>query len=332
MKFQYICVLLGLPTLVSSFHWSERGRALLHHIYHIHHEPQLYQQQHHHRMTASHRNMFTGIVEDMGTIIAFEERSDIPAWDGSLSNDTNSTVMTIQTSPVILSDPQSAYLGCSICVSGVCLTATHIDFTQQQFTVTLAPETLRKTYFGRSSPQLLIGSRVNLERAAEMSGSLGRNSGHYVQGHVDDVGTIVNRQNDNDSIVYTIKVPIEIMPYIVPKGFIAVDGTSLTVIDTDPTMQTFSLMLIPYTQQHIILPSKQIGDHVNIEVDVLSKYAVAASQLSSSNNNHNSNNNVDAIMIASMQERIDALEQRIQSLELSLGATIPSSPSTPNKI
>lgn len=326
MNFQYLCVALGLPTLVSSFQWSERGRARLHH-----------QHQQHYRITASHRNMFTGIVEDMGTIIAFEERSDIPAWDGSLSNDTNSTVMTIQTSHVILSDPQSAYLGCSICVSGVCLTATHIDFSQQQFTVTLAPETLRKTYFGRLSPQLLKGSRVNLERAAEMSGSLGRNSGHYVQGHVDDVGTIVNRQNDNDSIVYTIKVPIEVMLYIVPKGFIAVDGTSLTVIDTDPSAQTFSLMLIPYTQQHIILPSKQIGDHVNIEVDVLSKYAVAASQLSSNNttssSNHNNNNNVDAIMVATMKERIDALEQRIHTLEMALGTTtISSSASIPNKL
>lgn len=326
MKFHYLCVALELPTLVSSFQWSGWGSARLYHTGNHHH---------HHRMSASHRNMFTGIVEDMGTIIAFEERSDIPAWDGSLSNDTNSTVMTIQTSPVILSDPQSAYLGCSICVSGVCLTATQIDFSQQQFTVTLAPETLRKTYFGRVSPQLLNGSRVNLERAAEMSGNLGRNSGHYVQGHVDDVGTIVNRQNDNDSIVYTIKVPIEIMPYIVPKGFVAVDGTSLTVIDTDPATQTFSLMLIPYTQQHIILPSKQIGDHVNIEVDVLSKYAVAASQLSNNNNSSSNHNHVDAAMVASMQERIDALEQRIQTLEMALDTSTissSSSASTPNKI
>jgi riboflavin synthase len=284
------------------------------------------------------RNMFTGIVEDMGTIIALEQRNDIvPFWnDGTGGSSTgtgtdtdtqsnhetttNTTVMTIQTSEIILSDPQSAYLGCSICVSGVCLTATHIDFQQKQFTVTLAPETLRKTYFGHIVPSdQLLGRRVNLERAAVMSVSSGstnsRNSGHYVQGHVDDVGTIVDRQTDNDSIVYTIQVPIELMSYIVPKGFIAIDGTSLTVIDTNPINSTFTFMLIPYTQQHIIIPSKQVGDLVNVEVDILSKYAM-------NNNNNNSNNSNASInlVVSKLQEQINALEERVQVLETALNA------------
>ena len=272
--------------------------------------------------------MFTGIVEDMGTIIALEERNDVPLWDGTIhisNEETNTTVMTIQTSEqsLILSDTKSAYLGCSISVSGVCLTATHIDFTQQQFTVTLAPETLRKTYFGHIQPfDALIGSRVNLERAAEMSSGNSRNSGHYVQGHVDDIGTIVDRHNDNDSIVFTIQVPQELMTYIVPKGFIAIDGTSLTVMDTNPTNATFTFMLIPYTQQHIIIPYKNVGDYVNIEVDILSKYAITANR-NSNNNNNSGSSNADA-MICKMQEQIDALEQRVKALEMTLDTTMTS--------
>lgn len=320
MRFPYrkvvILVLLALLTVVSSFSYSTTNYNTI--ISNTRRSKAS-------SFTFTQRNMFTGIVEDMGTIIAFEERNDIPLWDGSIPNDDNTTtttttttVMTIQTSDIILSDTKTAYLGCSICVSGVCLTATHIDFIQHQFTVTLAPETLRKTYFGqitKNNPSsTLIGSFVNLERAAEMNAS--RNSGHYVQGHVDDVGVIVDRQNDQDSIVYTIQVPktTDLMSYIVPKGFIAIDGTSLTVVDTDPIQNTFRIMLIPYTQQHIILPLKHVGDYVNLEVDILAKYAIT--------NSNNNNNNKSDELVLQMQERIDALEQRIKALETALSKQV----------
>lgn len=239
-------------------------------------------------------NMFTGIVEDMGTILEFEERENVLLWDGSTAS--KGTIMTIQTSPdkdIILDNEKNAYVGCSISVSGVCLTATSIDMTNKQFTVGLAPETLRKTYFGQISPSTLIGSKVNLERASEIGF---RNSGHFVQGHVDDVGTIIERKVENDSLVYRIQVKEELMSYIVPKGFIAIDGTSLTVIDTDPTNHSFTFMLIEYTQKHIIIPTKQIGDIVNIEVDVLAKYS-------------------DATLRQSILPRLDALETKVRQLE-----------------
>jgi riboflavin synthase len=286
-------------------------------------------------------HMFTGIVEDIGTIVAFEEQPHsndeqgvTAVWDGTTSTtNSSSTIMTIQTSSSLHTNPNdsilaSAYLGCSISVSGVCLTATHLDLQQHQFTVGLAPETLRKTYFGSStttttssssssSPlsSTMIGRRVNLERAAAISNgsaangvdtATSRNSGHYVQGHIDDVGTIVNRIQDQDSLVYTVQVPASIFPYIVPKGFIAVDGTSLTVITTDIDTSTFTFMLIAYTQQHTIIPTKQIGDLVNIEVDILSKYAIANQY------NSNYNNNMD---LSQLLSRLHTLEQRITQLE-----------------
>lgn len=113
--------------------------------------------------------MFTGIVEEMGTVVSLEERDDMPLWDGTKGKGTELTVEA----DVALED---AYLGCSICVNGVCLTATELK--DNKFKVGLAPETLRRTYLGT----LKKGDHVNLERASEIGG---RNSGHFVQGHVD---------------------------------------------------------------------------------------------------------------------------------------------------
>jgi riboflavin synthase len=253
-----------------------------------------------HHSSISHRRhhpsfMFTGIVEDMGTILQLEERDDIPSWDGS--GISSGTVMTIQTSSDVILD-QSAYVGCSISVSGVCLTVTSFDSATQQFTVGLAPETLRKTYFGSTKNGKLIGSKVNLERASEIGL---RNSGHFVQGHVDDVGTIVDRVADGDSLVFRVQVQPHLMSYIVPKGFIAIDGTSLTVIDTEVESCTFTFMLIQYTQKKIIVPMKQIGELVNIEVDVLAKYS-------------------EATIRQSVLPRLDALEGKVKELEAELAS------------
>jgi riboflavin synthase alpha subunit len=182
-------------------------------------------------------------------------------------------------------------------VSGVCLTATVLDDVQGTFTVGLAPETLDKTYFRSLQP----GQAVNLERASEIGG---RNSGHFVQGHVDGTGTIVDKRIDGDSLRITIQVDEEhadnIVRYIVPKGFIAIDGTSLTVVDVDIERRSFSFMLVEYTQKKIIIPQKSIGEKVNLEVDVLGKYSETA--------------------MASLLPRLEALEARVESLERDLDA------------
>ena len=168
---------------------------------------------------------------------------------------------------------------CSISVNGVCLTATELDFENKQFTVGLAPETLRKTNLGSYDPTSAQNKKkvVNLERASEIGG---RNSGHFVQGHVDNVGTIIDQWVDDNSLFFKVAFPKEYMKYIVPKGFIAIDGTSLTVCDVSTGESDednwFTFMLVEYTQKKIILPFKEIGDTVNIEVDVLSKYSERA--------------------------------------------------------
>ena len=227
--------------------------------------------------------MFTGIIEEMGHVISLEERNDVELWDGSQGA---GTVLTIQAGSNLTL--QGAYLGCSIAVSGVCLTATALDVSHNQFTVGLAPETLRRTYFGQLQP----GDWVNLERACEIGE---RNSGHFVQGHVDGTGTIVDRKSDQDSLVFRVQVDPSLMPYIVPKGFIAIDGTSLTVVDADPRTNTFSFMLIEYTQKKIVVTQKFEGDLVNIEVDVLAKYSEAA--------------------LAPILPRLLELEQKVQALQ-----------------
>ena len=231
--------------------------------------------------------MFTGIVEEMGSVVSLIERDDMPLWDGSRGLGTE---LTIQGDVVL----EGAYLGCSICVSGVCLTVTELlpDNNDGQFKVGLAPETLRRTYFAN----LKSGDAVNLERASEIGG---RNSGHFVQGHVDDTGEIIEKHTDQDSLVFKIRVQNdnvnELMPYIVPKGFIAIDGTSLTVVDVNREEQWFTFMLVDYTQKKIIVTSKQVSDHVNIEVDVLGKYSQAA--------------------LTTLIPRLEALEAKVHMLE-----------------
>ena len=231
--------------------------------------------------------MFTGIVEEMGHVVSLEERHDVELWDGTRGS---GTVLTVQAGELTL---QGAYLGCSIAVSGVCLTATALlnndgEQHHNQFTVGLAPETLRRTYFAQLQP----GDAVNLERASAVGG---RNSGHFVQGHVDGTGTIVDRRREEDSLVYRVRVDPSLMSYIVPKGFIAIDGASLTVVDADPQTSTFSFMLIEYTQKKIVVTQKFEGDLVHIEVDVLAKYAEAA--------------------LVSILPRIQVLEQQVQQLQ-----------------
>lgn len=238
------------------------------------------------RLHPTARFMFTGIIEEMGTVVSFEERDDMTLWDGTTGSGTELVVK----GDVVL---EEAYLGCSICVSGVCLTATELDDKAKLVKFGLAPETLRRTYF----PQLKAGDTVNLERASEIGG---RNSGHFVQGHVDGTGEIIERWQDEDSLFIKVKVEKELLPYIVPKGFIAIDGTSLTVVDVNKTESWFTFMLVEYTQRKIIIPTKSVGAKVNLECDVLGKYSENA--------------------MAALIPRLEALEGKVESLEKKLAA------------
>ena len=204
--------------------------------------------------------VFSGIVEEMGVVEEIRRETDLTLWDGSKGE---GYLLKVNAADVL----DGAYLGCSIAVNGVCLTVT--DFDDKVFAVGLAPETIRRT----NLENLVPGAPVNLERALAADG---RNSGHYVQGHVDDTGTIEEIRPDGDALWIRVRPPPRLLPYIVPKGFIAVDGTSLTVCESNQDEGWFDFMLVSYTQSKIILPLKKLGDTVNLEVDVTAKYVERA--------------------------------------------------------
>ncbi|KAL8921777.1 MAG: hypothetical protein Q9208_005534 [Pyrenodesmia sp. 3 TL-2023] len=232
--------------------------------------------------------MFTGIVECIGTIT-------------SLTPSPTGTTLTLAPPPFLLSD---AHLGDSISINGTCLTIT--SFTPSSptasFTVGVSPETLRRTNLGRLRPD----DKVNLERAVEASG--GRMGGHFVQGHVDTVATVVGVREDGEARVVRLRPrPIEgggegggggggIMNWVVEKGYVTLDGASLTVTavsdgssgrddrrskhegesgiekEDEDKEDWFEVMLIAYTQEKIVTASKGVGEEVNVEVDMVGKY------------------------------------------------------------
>lgn len=201
--------------------------------------------------------MFTGIVELMGTVAEYNPQDDTESGGHGVS-------LTIKDASEILTD---CHLGDSIAVNGTCLTVT--EFDADTFKVGVSLETLKKTDLG----SLKTGSKVNLERA--VSGET-RFGGHMVQGHVDTVAQIVGREKETNSIIFTFRLrDAEFMSYIVHKGFICIDGTSLTVINVDYGAKTFKIMMVAYTQSKVIMPLKQVGDWVNIEVDFTGKLTAA---------------------------------------------------------
>ena len=185
--------------------------------------------------------MFTGIVEEVGRVEKLEEGGRLTVRAGRVM--------------------EGMRLGDSMAVNGACLTV--VDFQAQRFAVELAPETLRRTSLG----ELESGHPVNLERPLAVSDRLG---GHIVQGHVDATGRITSRRLEGDSVIVRVRVPKRLMPYIVEKGFIAVDGISLTVVKRYPS--SFTLSVIPYTLDNTNLKDKVGGSRVNLEVDILAKY------------------------------------------------------------
>ncbi|OGT64005.1 MAG: riboflavin synthase subunit alpha [Gammaproteobacteria bacterium RIFCSPHIGHO2_12_FULL_45_9] len=154
-------------------------------------------------------------------------------------------------------------IGDSVSINGACLTVT--AFNQNHFEVTVVPETLRLTNLA----SLTTGARVNLERALPANGRFG---GHYVQGHIDDMGEItdIHSEGTNAQLVRVL-APQSLMKYIVNKGFITIDGMSITIIETDS--KGFTVALIPHTQHVTIASQYRAGSKVNLEVDIMSKYA-----------------------------------------------------------
>ncbi len=188
--------------------------------------------------------MFTGIVEEVGEIVGVAARDDVVA-------------LTVAGKTVAA----GARHGDSIAVNGVCLTVVSAD--GESFVVELVPETLRRTSLAGATD----GTRVNLERAL---GADGRFGGHIVQGHVDAVGAVLDRQAVGRSAEFAFSLPEPVARYVVQKGSIAVDGVSLTVADVGS--DRFTVALIPTTLADTTLGERRPGEPVNLEVDVVAKY------------------------------------------------------------
>ncbi len=191
--------------------------------------------------------MFTGLVEEKGAVTAIEELGD-------------SVRITIR-GPLVTSDAQH---GDSIAINGCCLTV--MAQGDDMFSADVMRETLDKTSLG----DLTVGDEVNLERATQSGARLG---GHIVQGHVDGTGTILDRTPSEHWEVVRIALPPELAKYLVDKGSVTVDGTSLTVVEVvDAHQPWFSVSLIPTTLTDTTLGTKSAGDRVNLEVDIIAKY------------------------------------------------------------
>ena len=188
--------------------------------------------------------MFTGLVEEMGAV-------------RQMVNDPEGTRLSIASTIA----REGLALGDSVCVDGACLTVIELD--PDGFWIGLSPETLQRTNLGDRK----VGDSVNLERSLLVGGRLG---GHYVQGHVDGVGQIIDTRPEGDSLRVWFTAPEDLMPYIVTKGYICLDGVSLTI--TEKVDGRFGVALVAYTQSKITLPTKSIGSTINIEVDVFAKY------------------------------------------------------------
>ena len=194
--------------------------------------------------------MFTGLIESVGIV------SDVVLTSSGFT-------LTIRT-------PMGSELhqGESVAVNGVCLTVTVVEGDEWQ--ADIGPETARVTTLGLMKPE----QPVNLERSLRAGDRFG---GHFVQGHVDSVGTVENVRRDGDAHWLTISFPNALAPLLIPKGSVAVDGISLTVAALRE--RQFDVMIIPFTWSHTNLSSLSVRDQVNLECDMLGKYVVRAAEL-----------------------------------------------------
>ena len=199
--------------------------------------------------------MFTGIVEEMG-VVEFCRPVEIPL-DAEGPSGAHNYRLRVKARRVL----EDLAVADSICVNGACLTVVARD--ESGFEMDVVPETLRRTNLG----VLVKGSMVNLERSLSVNGRLG---GHVVQGHVDGVGVVVEVRAEGGAQIFRIKAPDELMRYIVEKGFIGLDGISLTVVEVFNS--AFTISVIPYTLENTNLQVRETGESVNLEVDILAKY------------------------------------------------------------
>jgi riboflavin synthase len=184
--------------------------------------------------------MFTGIISEVGKVISLQPNKLVVGGSGILNK---------------------VELGCSIAVNGTCLTVTGFD--SRSFTVGLAAETLKRTNLGL----LKTGDPVNLERALGLGGELG---GHLVQGHIDGTGKIISIEPSSGSTIFRFEAPEEMMKYLVEKGFIAIEGISLTIAARGSSY--FEVSIIDFTKNTTNLKYHNIGDSVNLEIDIIAKY------------------------------------------------------------
>ena len=188
--------------------------------------------------------MFTGIIEEMGTV-------------RRLNQSPNRCELELSASKVL----EDTQIGDSIAVNGVCLTVIRLG--EEHFTADVMPETLRRSNLGQLKP----GSKVNLERAMAANGRFG---GHIVAGHIDGTGKILAMQPEGNAVLVTISATPELLRYVVEKGSIAIDGISLTVAKVSHT--DFTVSLIPHTGEETTLLKHRAGEIVNLETDIIGKY------------------------------------------------------------
>ena len=186
--------------------------------------------------------MFSGIIEEVGTVVSYDGET-----------------LVVRANQVL----DDLKISESIMVAGACLTVTSLSESDSSFTVETVPETRTRTNFGDLEP----GNNVNLERSLRYGDRVG---GHMVQGHVDGVGTVRSVIEDGNSRIFVIEAPENIITNVVEKGFITVDGTSLTIVDRND--DSFSIAIIPYTFDHTTLIERPEGSKVNLEADVTAKY------------------------------------------------------------
>lgn len=188
--------------------------------------------------------MFTGLIEEMGVVQKLKKMGEYRLLE----------VMSPQISSQLSE-------GESVAVNGVCLTV--VSSTEKSFQVEVSPLSLAQTNLGLLKP----ADPVNLERAMQLNDRLG---GHIVLGHVDGVGIVEERKSMRDSLLVSIKPPAHLSKYLIPRGSIAVDGVSLTIVSAQAS--SFVVSLIPYTAKHTTLGLKSVGEKVNLEADILAKY------------------------------------------------------------
>ncbi|CAJ1180721.1 riboflavin synthase subunit alpha [Companilactobacillus paralimentarius DSM 13238 = JCM 10415] len=199
--------------------------------------------------------MFTGIVKDIGRVIAIKESK-------------NNFILTIG------HHLDSVHLGDSISIDGICLTVTNREV--QQFQVEVMPETVKRTNIADFTPD----EKVNLEPALKPTDEMG---GHFVLGHVDTTGKLIQKEIAGNSTLLTFSIAPEYLPDLIEKGSIAINGVSLTLIKV--TEQDFQVGIIPYTSKETVLGALSIGQTVNLETDILGKYINQAFQRGDQNDN-----------------------------------------------